>query len=228
MRFRGSANEFVKWTRDELEDGSPITLRLGASLTIGETLVPAWLGQLRQSFPAAALDLRVLNSKEVVAAVRHGHLDLGLIETPHVPADLQHRQLGTDHLIVVVAPTHPWANRRDPVSLRELAATPLVVREKGSGTRQGLEDRLRDVKGVPPFQVLESNMAVRIATISGAAPAVLSELAVREQLKNGSLVAVPIEHPLPRPLTAVWQGPRTVSPALSLFLRIAANSLVPK
>ena len=67
----------------------------------------------------------------------------------------------------------------------ELAATSLVVREGGSGTREALEAVVGDSPLAPPAMVLGSNAAVRIAVASGAGPAVLSALAVRAQLDSG-------------------------------------------
>ena len=60
-----------------------------------------------------------------------------------------------------------------------------------------------------PAQVLNSIAAVRVAVASGAGPAVMSELAVRDQLANGNLLQVPLEgDKITRPLTATWSGHR--------------------
>src|SRR5699024_1479091 len=129
-----------------------------------------------------------------------------------------------NELIVATAPWHPWAHSQRAISLEELAETPLVVREQGSGTRDGLDKLLRGHHLAHPTQILASNTAVRVAVTAGAGPAVLSRLTIQAQLAAGQLVHIPLQAPaITRPLTAIWVGPhRPVGPATEL-LRIATH-----
>jgi DNA-binding transcriptional LysR family regulator len=122
-----------------------------------------------------------------------------------------------DHLIVVTAPGHPWARRRKPVEAAELAATPLILREKGSGTRQVLEGALGSL--ARPLIELSSTTAVKSSALSGAGPAVLSELALGEELSARRLVPIPVHGVrLRRSLRAVWPtGHRPTGPARDLL-----------
>ncbi len=219
-----AGSKFIDWVRDLTNTQISSTLTVGASLTIAETLVPTWVRTLRSQLPQTLVDVRVANSTQVIHELRSGKLDLGLIETTDVPSDLHHLHLGEDFLCVVVSPEHPWAERTEPLSLEELASTPLVVRESGSGTRSTLEGYLLGQRLAEPYQVLHSNMAVRIATQSGAAPAVLSYLAVQEHIRAGLLVSVPVDAPLVRPLTVIWHGPQNLPPTAAHFLRVASAS----
>ena len=126
--------------------------------------------------------------------------------------------MAEDELVVVVAPDQPGALRAQPLELAELAETPLVVREGGSGTRDAFEELVPSAARTPPVQELGSNAAVRVAVASGAGPAVLSMLAVRSPLAAGELHRVPLAGRRPRrPLTAVWRGRRQLSgPAADL------------
>lgn len=206
-----AADGFTAWLRHS-RDEDALDLRVGVSMTIAENLMPAWLTQLRRTSARVRVDLRVENSSEVLGEIRDGDLQLGFIETPHVPRGVHARTLRQDELVVVVAPHHPWAGRSDPVPLAELAATPLVVREGGSGTRDAFEELVPAAAATDPVQELGSNAAVRVAVEAGAGPAVLSMLAVRAPLEAGRLRRVPIRPAqLRRPLTAVWTGPRRLS-----------------
>ena len=198
-------------------------LRVGASNTIADTLLPAWLAELNRRLPQARVEIQVQNSAQVIQDVERGTLQLGFVETPNVPVRLNALVVQEDELVVVVPPSHDWANRTSRVGLRELAETPLVVREPGSGTREALQELLAGYDTAAPAQVLGSNAAVRVAVTAGAGPAALSELAVRTQLASGELLRVPFEgQGISRPLTAVWAGPRRLSGVAAELVAVAA------
>src|SRR6202034_4261286 len=113
---------------------------------------------------------------------------------------------------VALPPAHPWAGRRRPVSAAELAATPLVSREGGSGTSQTLTAALTaavgaDVVQAPAALSVSTTSAVRAAVRPGAAPAVITELAVTDALAAARLTRIEIPGlDLNRPLRAIWNG----------------------
>ena len=222
-----AAEQFSDWLRHSRDEDAR-ELRVGASMTIAEHLMPAWLAELRRRSPRIRVDLEVLNSTQVLAGVHDGRLRLGFVETPRLPGDVHAMTLREDELVVVVAPEHPWALREGPLDPAELAATPLVVREGGSGTRDAYEELLPAAGETPPVQELGSNAAVRIAVASGAGPAVLSMLAVRSGLESGQLLRVPVAGPrLRRPLTAVWNGPRRLSGPAADLVAVATAATPP-
>jgi molybdate transport repressor ModE-like protein len=198
-----------------MRSGVSHRLAIAASQTIAEHLVPHWLVELRNSEQASAeqtptvVELTVANSTRVIELVRDVKVRLGFIETPHLPADLVTAHLRDDEMLVVTAPAHPWARRRRPLSLTEIAETALVMREAGSGTRVTLTDHLAAQH--PPLSAriameLGTSAAVRSAIAEGVGPGVLSRLAVRDDLVLGRLVAIEVEGPpLKRQLTAVWR-----------------------
>ncbi|MFC5909685.1 LysR family transcriptional regulator [Streptacidiphilus monticola] len=195
-------------------------LRVTASLTVAEYLMPGWLLALRAAHPDTAVTLRAANSRQVAEDVASGAADLGFVEGRHLPSGLDGTVIATDRLVVVVAPGHPWARRRQSVAAAELAATPLILREQGSGTREVLDAALAPAGGpVAPLLELASTTALKSAAASGAGPAVLSELAVADELSRGRLVAVRLSDlELSRPLRAVWpRGPKPAGPARDLL-----------
>ncbi|NTW38944.1 MAG: LysR family transcriptional regulator [Cellulomonadaceae bacterium] len=201
-------------------------LRVAASLTIAEHLLPHWLVQLANDLPGTAVSLDAMNSVHVEEAVLAGSVDLGFVEGPRAPAGMASRIIGHDRLAVVVPPDHPWAHRGEAVTGFELTRERLVQREPSSGTRTALEDALRAFGPLaPPVLELSTTTAVRAAAAAGAGPAVLSALAIGQDVAAGRLVEVPVEGAdLRRRLRAVWpRGQRPGGPATAL-LRIAQSS----
>ncbi|MER7110425.1 LysR family transcriptional regulator [Streptomyces sp. NPDC000229] len=203
-----------------LRDRRDSRLRVAASMTIAEYLLPGWLIALRAERPDTAVSLQAGNSTVVAASLLAGEADLGYVEGLAVPEGLDAVVVAHDRLVLVTAPSHRWARRRAPLAPAELAATPLVLREYGSGTRQVLDAALAEHGGLAdPLMELASTTAVKAAAVSGAGPAVLSELAVTEELSSRRLVEVPVEgvH-LHRALRAVWPtGPLPTGPARDLL-----------
>lgn len=199
-------------------------LRVAASMTVAEYLVPRWLGELQNREPGIQVGLDVMNSADVAARVLGEGVELGFVEGPHVPEGLASRVVGTDRLVVVVAPSHPWTRRRTALRGAELAATPLVVRERGSGTRETLDLAFEGLHQARPRLELGSNSAVKGATQAGAAPAVISGYAVEAELATGRLVEVPLAGlNLVRSLRAVWRRGRSLTGPAATLLTIASR-----
>jgi DNA-binding transcriptional LysR family regulator len=195
-------------------------VKVVASLTIAEQLMPRWLVSLqaaatRSGRTAPEVILTATNSDHAIAAVRDGAADLGFIESPGVPSGLRSSVVARDELVAIVPPDHKWARRAKPVTAYELSQTPLVTRELGSGTRDSLNAALRSAVGdaveqASPALELSSAAAVRGAVLAGAGPAVMSRLAVADDLAVGRLRAVEVpELNLRRELRAIWVGGRT-------------------
>ncbi|BBA88921.1 LysR family transcriptional regulator [Mycobacterium pseudoshottsii] len=198
-------------------------IRVAASQTIGEQLMPHWLLALqdaakRRGTTAPQVILTATNSDHAIAAVRDGTADLGFVENPGPPTGLGSRVVGHDDLVVVVPPGHKWTRRPSPVTARELAETPLVTREPRSGIRDSLTVALRQVLGedmvqASPVLELSSAAAMRAAVLAGAGPAAMSRLAIADDLAVGRLRAISIPGlDLRRQLRAIWVGGR-VPPA---------------
>lgn len=195
-------------------------LRISASLTVAEQLLPGWLvslqaAALRSGSDPADVVLNATNSDRVIEHVRTGEADLGFIEGPRLPRGLRSRVVAHDVLVLVVRPDHAWARRKRAITPLELAGTRLVTREPGSGTRDFLEAALSRALGpdherAQPVIELSTTASVRAAVLAGAAPAVLSRLAVVDDLSAGRLHLVEVaELNLRRDLRAVWPGART-------------------
>lgn len=201
-------------------------LRVAASMTIAEYLMPHWL--LLATTEDAGLvrgdvELMVANSERVMEMVERQTVALGFIEGLTLRRGLHSASVGHDRLTVIVRPEHRWASR-SPISVDELLAGELVVREPGSGTREVLESALREAKRELPSHTvtLGSTSTIKTAVRAEDAAGVVSRLAVRDELRSGSLVEVDVAGlALTRRLRAVWSGELDRDPRMAGLIAVA-------
>jgi molybdate transport repressor ModE-like protein len=197
---------------------------VAASQTIAELLLPGWLLRLRELAPEVSVRLLAGNTDDVIAAIRRGDAQLGFFEGPSNPPGLSAEPMATDDLAVVVAPTHPWATRSS-VELAEVAATALLLREVGSGTRAAVESWLTAAGYTlqAPAAELGSNAIIRATACAGVAPAVVSARSVIAEVQDGRLVPVPVRGGAPtRCFSALWSG--SLPSEMRILLRIASSA----
>ncbi|WP_044172994.1 LysR family transcriptional regulator, partial [Phytobacter massiliensis] len=109
-------------------------IRVFASSTIGNYILPEVIARYRRDFPELPLDMSVGNSQEVINAVTDFRVDIGLIEGPCHTADIIAEPWLEDELVVFGPPDSPFV--QGEVTLKQLAAAPWILREQGSGTRE--------------------------------------------------------------------------------------------
>jgi len=201
------------------------TLAVQASQTIASYWLPRRLVAFHQAYPGIALRVGMGNTAQVAKAVMDGAAELGFIEGTINEAALSCERFGEDRLVLVVAPTHPWAGR-DRVEASELTQFDWVLREVGSGTRSAFESSVERL-GLAPRLLkvaleLPSNEAVLDAVAAGAGATVISELAADAALRSGALRRVLIDLP-PRPFFVVRHRERYRCKAADAFLLIVCD-----
>ncbi|PRZ05202.1 DNA-binding transcriptional LysR family regulator [Isoptericola sp. CG 20/1183] len=209
-----------------LRAGPTTALRVAASLTVAEYLVPRWLAQLAAQGAAADVELLVRNSHDVMELVLDGGAQLGFVESLGVRRGLRSRTVARDELLAVVAPGHPWARRRS-VGPGELLGARLVLRETGSGTREILERALTAVGETLPAHLptFGSTSALKAAVQHGGQVAVLSGLTVADDVAAGRLVALGVDGlDLTRRLRVVWRDGVTPSAAARRLSAVARGT----
>jgi len=196
-------------------------LRIAASYTIAEYLLPAMLEQFLRNRPEDSVELDVANSTVVLSRVNAGQIDLGFVESPGSTPDFDQQMITTDELVAVVGRNHAWS-RLGTVPIEALVSTPLIVREQGSGTREAFERAVNELGLDAPMTALEigSTAAVRAAVLAGQHPAVMSRLAIGADIDAGSLVEVDVpELRVARELRAVWPSGAELPPLAAAFLQ---------
>jgi len=170
-------------------------LRIGTTKTFARYLLPACMLQFHQAFPGIRIQLDEGSSQEMAESVVHGRHDLGVVG--RVPYDQRLESIPfpgheADDLVVVVHPAHPLA-RRSRVTFEEVRDEPLLVREKGSGTRRLILERFRE-RGIEPLVSLESSNVgfIKDWIARGAGIGILGMMSIQEELSQGLLAAIPL------------------------------------
>lgn len=193
-------------------------LRLAASLTIGNHLLPPIIARWRAEHSAAYVQLRIGNTRDVADAVLHFDVDAGFVEGSVQHEDLRLQTWMRDRMVVCASPRHPLAGRRAGVAA--LASADWIVREPGSGTRETVDQLLLKAIGWPrPAMELGSSEAVRLAVMAGAGISCLSRHTVAEALAAGTLVELKCAiKPPTRDLSIVTHRDRRLSPGVQRFV----------
>lgn len=198
-------------------------LRIGASSTVGNAILPHIMAAFCHAFPAAQFCLQVANTQSIADAVAQFEVDLGLVEGVCHREGLDLLPWLDDALVVICAAGSPYAGRE--VALSELRAARWLLREPGSGTRETVEALLLDhLNGFESTMILGSSEAIRAAAIAGLGLACMPWRLVREALRDGRLVAV--HSPLPpmrRKLYLLRHRKKTFSRALQHFFEFCRD-----
>ncbi|KQW79838.1 LysR family transcriptional regulator [Brevundimonas sp. Root1279] len=165
-----------------------------ASQTIASYWLPRRLVAFHAAHPGVELQVEIGNTREAADAVLNGVAEIGLVEGDVDAPALVQTRIGSDRLAVIVAPDHPWADRR-ALAAKDLPSSPWVMREVGSGTRSTLEEAVREA-GVDPAELpvamtLPSNESVLAAAEAGAGATALSESVARAAIDAGRVVVAP-------------------------------------
>ena len=193
-------------------------IRVYASSTIGNYILPAMIARYRQDFPDLPLELSVGNSQDVINAVLDFRVDIGLIEGPCHSTEIISEPWLEDELVVFAAPSSPLT--KGPITLEQLAASPWILRERGSGTRELVDYLL--LSHLPRFQMameLGNSEAIKHAVRHGLGISCLSRRVIAEQLQAGTLSEVTV--PLPRLVRTLWRvhhRQKHISNAITRFL----------
>jgi len=199
-------------------------LRLGASTTLSQYVLPALLPGFQQRYPQVELTLLNGNSEQIAEAILAGQLDLGFVEGRSKSQDLHYESLLDDELVAVRRATIAGPPAL-PMPLPEVLVHPLVLRERGSGTLEVLEFALqeRKIKLASLRVAFYFDNTEAIKTYLEAAPEALgfvSRRALTRELAAGLLEEVPIEGlQLLRQFESLWVQGQPLTKSAERFLR---------
>ncbi|QLG88483.1 LysR family transcriptional regulator [Chitinibacter bivalviorum] len=204
-------------------DGAPSRLRIAASLTIGNFILPGLLGELMHTRPEDRYEVAIGNSQLVIEQLLDSRADIGLIEAPLTHHQLVSERWLSDEMTVFARADHPMVTQQP--TLNELAAAPWIMRESGSGVRQMLEAMLLPhLGGMNLLLELGSGEAVREAVRLGLGISCGSKRAIARELQRGEFAMIPLpEIAMDRRFYIVWHAEKRLT-AGAERLRAACHS----
>ena len=173
------------------------TLRVGTTKTFARYLLMPYIIKFQQAYPRVRIQLDEGSSEEMTLGLLYGRNDIAVVGRG---APLENRLEAipfpaheTDPLVLVIPPGHRFAGHNE-VSLEEVAEEPLILREKGSGTRHVILRHFEE-KGISPKILLEAGNVGFIKDLvgQGAGVSIVGLISVQEEVSRGELQAIPIE-----------------------------------
>jgi DNA-binding transcriptional LysR family regulator len=170
------------------------SIKFGATLTIGEFILPAKLNSYLNKNKNMKITMIVENTKELLYRLEHGEIDFALVEGYFIKSEYDYVVYSKENYICVTGKNCKL--KEQPQVLEDLLGETLIVREKGSGTRDIFEKNLEEQN----LTINDFSKVIEIGNINSIKYLVnnnhgitaLYEAAVKEELENGSLQKVEV------------------------------------
>ncbi|KKB33270.1 LysR family transcriptional regulator [Bacillus thermotolerans] len=169
-------------------------LSVGASLTIGEYLLPEVLGHFKKKHPETRLLLNIGNTPNIIDKLANDVIDIAFVEGVVDDKSLHVQKFADDELILICPPGHDWEAHRE-IDIENLTKEHMIWRESTSGTRLIVEMALKKysvLDKMESYMELGSTQAIKSAVEAGLGISILPRTTVAKELKHGELVEVNI------------------------------------
>jgi len=168
-------------------------LVIGASTIPGEYILPQTLAGFKKAHPDVLPTLRIADSNDIYESVLRGDVDLGIIGTVVKDKNIITRKYLGDEIVLAA----PASYGISVLQKDEVRGIPLLVREKGSGSRSSLEENLRrSGLTLDNFNIIAemgSTQALIQAVKAGMGLAFTSRLSILDEIKRGALKTVRVK-----------------------------------
>ena len=166
-------------------------LAIGASTTVAQYILPRLVGKFLELHPRVDTFLYGANTEDVVTSLVEKRVDLAFIEGPPHRADLKTERFVSDEIVAIVHPEDEWDQPGSPIAAADLERLPLILRERGSGTRNVVEVALKkagvNMRKVKVVMELNSSEAIKSAVEAGLGIGFVSQWALRKERQLGTL-----------------------------------------
>jgi LysR family transcriptional regulator, transcriptional activator of the cysJI operon len=196
LRYAQSVEADAKRMRERIDTvAARKNLRFGATRTIGEFVMPPCIARWMREYPETDISMVVDNSETLFRMLESGELDFlfveGLFNRDTYSSDI----LVSDSIILAASPEHPLAGGLAPFN--DLLGETLIIREKGSGGRDILEQTLalnnRSIRSFRAVLEIGNIGAIKALVEEGVGIAFLYERSVQKELSSGALARISVD-----------------------------------
>jgi DNA-binding transcriptional LysR family regulator len=170
-------------------------LRLGASMTVTQYILPRLLGPFLRKHPGISVSIRSANTERIVEALASGEISLAMIEGPASSREVYRQRILEDRMVLIVGRRLAWP-KTGPVQACDLREVPLLLRERGSGSRRVVELALRRAglrhRDLNIVMELDSIGAIVSAVEEGLGAAFVSEWSIRKEVRLGTVRVIAV------------------------------------
>ena len=193
-------------------------LRIGASLTIGEYLLPKFLSKFSTKYPGIEFELIIENTHHICSKIKNFTLDIGLIEGTTPSSDFNQNYFLEDKMVIACSKNSDILN--GTFSIDKLQNKNWIVREEGSGTRDYINMFLTTNKIVPNnLMVLGSNYAIKEAVKNNLGITIISSYVTAPAVENNELETIELEKSYTRPFSYILPKNINTSHLTNLFIK---------
>ena len=194
-------------------------LKIGASFTIGEYILPSLLTDLQKDYPDLELQVNIGNTEEIVQSVRLFQVDIGLIEGQTNEKELSVHPFLQDELFIISSNDHKLANKND-VTISDLQNQSWITRESGSGTGEYLNHVIRsNGLKVKSLLTISSNQGIKETVINGMGLSLLSRSVIARDVQHKNLSIIKLkDHSFNRTLSYVYSPIMTDKKNVKIFI----------
>ena len=194
------------------------TLKIGASDTIGNHVLPSILSGFRQQQQHYSQQVFISNSELICQKLRDFELDIALIEGHAQQSDLVSTVFSQDTMCIIAPPSHPLA-AKPQLSFNNLASSQWVLREAGSGSRSFfLQNLATHIDNWSQSFELNTTEALINSIAEGLGLGCLSSLAAQYALNDGRVTQLNLNHPMQRQFWLVMHKDKYKNPLLTQFI----------
>ncbi|WP_413699678.1 LysR substrate-binding domain-containing protein [Psychromonas sp. KJ10-10] len=202
-------------------------LRIGASNTLGNHLLPLLLADFRRQFDHHNQSLLIDNSQTIGEQIKEYELDIGLVEANLFDSHLQSIKWLKDEMVIVANKDHHLADKKH-LNINDLEGQQWILREPGSGSRTFFINQIgRKLNHYHVSLELKSTEAIINCTSAGLGIACISKVAVRHALADKRLKKLNINVDMHRDYWLIWHKDRYQTPLLKQFINFSKDWELP-
>ncbi|MEH6955329.1 LysR family transcriptional regulator [Neobacillus drentensis] len=210
---------------NELNNEPTGLLKIGASYTFGEYVLPHILATMRNRFPNIIPSVHIGNTRDISKAILSHEIDVGIVEGEISHRNIYFKTVSTDQMFIVAGGQYPYINKE--VTRRQVEQENWIVREEGSGTRDATE-KLFETLQIRPIMLMEfgSTQLIKEAVEAGLGISYLSELTVKKERLLGTIQLLNVKGtPIKRNFSVITESVELHTKSMNVFIELIEDYL---